>query len=80
MCYAFCAVVMIGKGLLWLDQTQIGLMVRNGNATADQTKTTMSFSRPTIYMVGNGKLRSAARSPVTAGDYQRLPAATIKYT
>ena len=27
-----------------------------------------------------GKLRSAARSPVTAGDYQRLPAATIKYT
>ena len=31
-------------------------------------------------MVGNGKPRLGSRSPVTAGHYQPLPAATIKYT
>ena len=45
MCYAFCAAVMIGNSILAAGLTQNGDMVRNGNATADQTKTTKHFSR-----------------------------------
>ena len=77
MCYAFCAVVIVGKVDCRLILTQIDQMVRNGNEIqTNQTRALCTCTDP----VRNGKLRLGSRTPVTAGHYQVLPAAMQRPT